>query len=136
MKRRIGRGGRAKEEPAEDGREEDEAPGASGQGGGPGRARTGKGRPAGKGSAKGGRHRPGVCPYCGHTGFEQLVVERSVAGIVTESHHLDYADCGRCRKKFNWRTGKPHQGTVDALTYGGVAFLVLVVVVFLLTRRH
>ena len=136
MKCRVGRGGRAKEEPAEDRPEEEGAPGASGQGRGAGRARTGKGRPAGKGAGKGGQHRPGVCPYCGHEEFEQLVVETSVAGIVTESHHLDYADCGRCRKKFNWKTGAPHQGTVDALTYGGVAFLVLVVVVFLLTRKH
>lgn len=129
MKRRIGRARRPGGEPADDGEAgSDEKAGKK-----PGKA---AGRGAGKAGKAKGRHQPGVCPYCGHEEFEQLVVERSVAGLVTESHHLDYADCGRCRKKFNWKTGAPHQGTVDALTYGGVAFLVLVVVAFLLTRRH
>ncbi len=124
MKRRPGGGARRGEGNSDEGGDD-----AGQRGSSKGR----KKRPA-QGGAR--RPTPGVCPYCGHEEFEQLVIEKSVAGIVTESHHLDYADCGRCKKKFNWKTGKPHQGTVDALTYGGVAFLVLVVVVFLLTRKH
>ena len=136
MKRRVGRGGRAKGEPPGEGEGAEGAPGASGQGGGPGRARTGKGRPAGKGAGKGGRHRPGVCPYCGHEEFDQLVVEQRVAGISVSTHELDYARCGRCRKQFNWKTGKPHQENVDRMTMAAVAFLVALVALVLLTRRH
>lgn len=129
MKRKIGPRGRSGGEPAGEGNDRASSKGRAKH------AASAKGAAGGAGRAKG-RRQPGVCPYCGHEEFDQLVVEQRVVGVTVSTQELDHARCGRCEKLFNWKTGAPHQENVDRMTIAAVAFLAALVLLYLLTRRH